>query len=44
MILPDRGQAEGSVLLGVLFAARAEETEIDQAYRGRRDSTRIANI
>ena len=37
MVLPDRGQAEGAVLLGVLLAARAEETQIDQAYRGRQD-------
>jgi hypothetical protein len=35
MVFPDRGQAERTVLLGVLFAARPEETQVDQAYCGR---------
>jgi hypothetical protein len=37
VVLPDRGQAEGPVLLGVLLAARTEETQVDQAYRSRQD-------
>jgi hypothetical protein len=37
VVLPDRGQAEGAVLLGVLFAARTEETQVDQADRGGQD-------
>jgi hypothetical protein len=38
VILRDGGQAEGAVLLGVLFASGPEEAEVDQAYRGRQDS------
>jgi hypothetical protein len=37
VVPPDRGQAEGAVLLGVLFAAGAEETQVDQADRGGQD-------
>src|ERR1700691_4322043 len=37
VLLPDGGQAEGTVLLRVLLAARAEEAKIDQPDSGRED-------
>jgi hypothetical protein len=37
MFLPDGRQPGGAVLPGVLLSARPEETEVDQAYRGRED-------
>jgi hypothetical protein len=37
VLLPDRGQAEGAVLLGVLCPARTEEAQVDQPDRGGQD-------
>src|ERR1700691_1521110 len=38
VLLPDGGQAEGTVLVRVLLAPRAEEAKIDQPDSGRKDS------
>jgi hypothetical protein len=37
MVLPDRGQAEAAILVGVLLASGTEETEVDQPDRGGQD-------